>query len=933
MKILNKLTVKNLRLNKSRTLVTIIGILLSAALITTVAGVVTSGRQTMINSTIQHNGDYDIRLTGKYDENSLATVQANRNVQNVYEYQKIGVAKLENPKSAYRPYAFISAASESAFTDCFSCELSEGRLPQSSDELVLTPEFLKNSETQYSVGDAVSLTIGSRWRTEGAISIDNIPAVNGDDCRYTSYFVQENEYYLGDDEQFVGEFKKTYTVVGIIENSGGVLQTESSSACVGAYTLADFSKTPQTASVYGVSNDMYIKLTPDGEKNYLRSVSELTGLSEEIIEGYRIGEYTAEEYDKMREILADGNLKTDNFYINTELIRYRGFSFDDEVLAMLCWLAVIIIAIIIIASIFVIRNSFAISITEKTKLYGMMSSVGATPRQIKKNVLFESFILGTVGIPLGIGLGTGVTAILIKIINVLLYDSLNNFEIAYSFSWYAIVLAVLLSALTIFLSAYSTAVRASRIAPIEAIRSNTDIKISKKKKEKSYKTPKFISRFFSMGGSIAYKNLKRSRKKYRTTVISIVVSVCIFIVTFSFVEYGLSYSGNYYQELEYNIGISYSYGEESVEKSTQLYNTFANLDGVDNYIYEFTNYNYHFNIDKKNLNSNCTDKETSLLMENGDDFVTVKLMVVAVDDVSYKKAVEQLGYRYEEVKDKGLICNSCEIYEDGAFDGNGRLDEDKVSRNEFLNLTSGLTLNGELDFNEDDPDYDEEHKSVSIEIAGALPDDNLLESLDFSSAGQDGAILVSREWYADNMTINASSSYIYLNAENPDVIEQIGEDMGLDNIHIQNYTSLAKQMSSMVLVFEIFAYGFIIVISLIGLTNIFNTITTNMRLRSKEFAMLRSVGMTKKEFNRMVSLESLFYGVKSLIIGIPLGIIGSWLINFAFNQSSQMNYQFPLPAVLISIAVVFAVIWLIMRFSIAKVRKQNIIETIRNDNI
>ena len=81
-------------------------------------------------------------------------------------------------------------------------------------------------------------------------------------------------------------------------------------------------------------------------------------------------------------------------------------------------------------------------------------------------------------------------------------------------------------------------------------------------------------------------------------------------------------------------------------------------------------------------------------------------------------------------------------------------------------------------------------------------------------------------------------------------------------------------MNSFSLLIQIFVYGFILVISLIGLTNIFNTITTNMRLRSKEFAMLRSVGMTNREFNRMVRLESLFYAVKALLIGIPLGVLG-----------------------------------------------------------
>ena len=140
-------------------------------------------------------------------------------------------------------------------------------------------------------------------------------------------------------------------------------------------------------------------------------------------------------------------------------------------------------------------------------------------------------------------------------------------------------------------------------------------------------------------------------------------------------------------------------------------------------------------------------------------------------------------------------------------------------------------------------------------------------------------------------------------------------------------------MKGVTLVIEIFVYGFILAISLIGITNIFNTISTNMRLRAREFASLRSIGMTKGEFNRMIRLESVFYSAKALIIGIPLGLIGGWIIKIIYSQQRELSYQFPWLAILISAAAVGLVVWIIMRYSIAKVRRQNIIETIRNGNI
>lgn len=142
-----------------------------------------------------------------------------------------------------------------------------------------------------------------------------------------------------------------------------------------------------------------------------------------------------------------------------------------------------------------------------------------------------------------------------------------------------------------------------------------------------------------------------------------------------------------------------------------------------------------------------------------------------------------------------------------------------------------------------------------------------------------------------------------------------------------------KAQSAMILVVSIFLYSFITVITLIGVTNIFNTITTNMILRSKEFAMLKSVGMTKKEFNSMIRLESILYGLKSLLIGIPIGIILSYLIYTVFKNSIEVPYMLPWSAIIISIVFVLLIISITMKYSVNKINKQNIIETIRNDNI
>ena len=160
--------------------------------------------------------------------------------------------------------------------------------------------------------------------------------------------------------------------------------------------------------------------------------------------------------------------------------------------------------------------------------------------------------------------------------------------------------------------------------------------------------------------------------------------------------------------------------------------------------------------------------------------------------------------------------------------------------------------------------------------------------------------------------------------------------MGKSGIYVENIDAYVKMMNAIVLLIEIFVYGFIAVITLIGVTNIFNTVSTNMKLRQKEFAMLRSVGMTGKEFDRMIILESIFCSFKALLIGIPFGLLTGWLIYFLIEKMSYTGhsiYIFPLTAVILSITVVVMIVGSIMFYSVSKLKKQNIIETIRNENV
>lgn len=895
MKILNKLTVKNLKLNKSRTIVTIIGIMLSCALIMVVAGMAASAQQTMVNLQINMTGNYDLFVKGA-NKKIIDNAQANRNVKDIYIKQNLGCAYLPQAKFDTKPYINVVAFNEKSFTDCFNVTLKEGRLPQNGNELVLSQSVIENSKADYKLGDTVALDLGKRVYASG----DEIPL---DD---TDYFNDTNGT-----EKLVDTHKKTYTVVGVFNKvSSSYFAADSISASSSAFTLAE-----ENDDI----NDLFISFTSDGEKDYITTSGEILNL-------------TGDDFESLKNDF-EVYLENGDFYeasINKDLLRYKGFALSDEYMRMLFSLAVIIIVIIAISSIFVIRNSFAISITEKTKLYGMLASIGATSKQIRHNVLFEGFVLGIIGIPAGILLGVGVIALLVVILNALLENMLNGISFVYAVPWWAAVISAVMSAVIILFSTLSSAFRASRIAPITAIRGNNDIKINKNKR-KSYKAPKFIKKLFGVGGEIAYKNLKRSKKKYRTTVISIIVTVAMFISISTFIEYGMKITGDHFKDISYNITV-HANDKLSYDEYENVYKRIIADTDINSSIKACEN--YYGNI--VGLTDYYTEDAKAAELQGGD-----LAYVFGVDNKSFKEYVTALGYNYDDVKDKALITNDFKYYNS---------DNILIKGKEFdlpMNTVVKLYPNGTPSYTEDDikeiqktdPDFvynPDDYKSVDLVIYDTINKEvpgSIVSGI--MSTLNEGSVLVSEDYFKklfgeDN---DYTTRVIVIDSAEPAQTVEYIKNLGIDGLDIYNLNDQKEMMNAVVLIIAIFAYGFIIVISLIGITNVFNTINTNMRLRSKEFAMLKSIGMTKKEFNRMIRLESLFYGLKSLLIGVPLGLLGGYAIFKATGNTIMLDYSFPTMAVLISIVFVFFVVWLIMKISISKVNKQNIIETIRNDNI
>ena len=540
----------------------------------------------------------------------------------------------------------------------------------------------------------------------------------------------------------------------------------------------------------------------------------------------------------------------------------------------------------------------------------MLRSIGATKKQIKKNVYFEAFALGVIGIPLGILSGFLASFILIQISNYLLNNMMTEgLKLIFTFSWIATGISILLGIITIWLSSVRSARRASKITPIVAIRNSGNIKI----KAKKLKTPKLISKFFGVGGEISYKNLKRNRKKYRTTTISIVVSVAIFIAIYYFSTFVFSEILEENPVNYYNIDVRLFYDDYDEDV-----NQILNLENINESAVLRSSYT---SIPKAKYSKEYLEfaKENGVEDVDENTEITGAIEVNALGEKAYQNYLKQVGVKYEDVKDKGILYN---VLETQIYDQeNNKMRQKKMDR-------FGYQAGDKIELT----DYAEDGtqtKKESIEIAKTT------DILPFGLYRGLPAIIVSDE-HLNRLGFGSSSPQVVIDSSDPDKLQDdIDEILKDKEYELTNANEHIKMIMNFFTLVAIFVYGFIIVISLIGVTNIFNTITTSMELRKPEFASLRSIGMTDKEFNRMIRLESLFMGLKSLLFGVTIGLGLSYMIyHFLKDEFVEiMKFQIPWIAIIISVVVVFLLITMIMKYSLAKIKKQNMIETIRNENI
>ncbi len=855
MKILNKVSLKNLKLNKKRTISMIIGIILSVALICAACTLGTSFQATLVANVENDTGYYHLYLENINNQDVLS-IKNNRKVKNVTTAMQEGYGFLEGIKNEGKPYAKLYSMDRNAF-EFLKFKLINGRFANNQNEVVISNHINTNGGLKYKIGDSISLSVGKRK------TLDN-------------YDLSFANPYNKEDEKLVDTEKRNFTIVGIIERPSNSFENFSDPG----YTIITTNDKSEKANI-----EAYIALT--NPKEYETAIPEILG---------------AKNMEEVKSNTSNA-IKYDNYSLNTELLRWEALAFSDTTVSMLYSVIGVVVAIILFTSVFCIRNSFAISTTEKIKMYGMFSSIGATKKQIKKSVVFEALILGLIGIPIGILSGIFAVWVLISIVNQLLAGHLfaNVEGIILNVSIAPIILSIVLGFLTVYLSAISSARKASKVSPIEQLRNSQDIKVNAKK----LKVPKIISKVFKMGGVLAYKNLKRSKKKYRTTVISLAVSICVFITMNAFLTNAFGLSDKYYEDYDYNVIL------RPVNPKTITKEKIEELASVNNkkesyVLYESGEIRITDLSKLKNpalAENMILDEQTNTFVQNKEKFIN--LHVLALDSKSFEKYAKKVGTNYNEVKKNGILCDTYDTYnQDGT-----------INETRTYKYKKGDNIIGT---------YKEEEISIGVgKVTDILP-----YGAEYYRS-QEGYLILNCEEHPE---LNSTLRCITYETDKPEQLEKEIQKIKTD-VNVINIDEQAKEERSMVLIIKIFLYGFITVITLIGVTNIFNTITSNMELRQKEFAMLKSIGMTKREFNRMINFETLLYGTKSLIYGVILGLIGTFALYQAFSLKISSDMYIPVNPILLSAVFVFVLVFIIMKYSVGKINKQNTIETIRRENI
>lgn len=848
MNIFWKVSLQGMKGNRTRTLVTVVGAMLSTALFTTIVTFGTSLIGFMADAEIAKGGSWHV-LFSDVSPSRLQEWEKDGEVLESVSFENIGYALLSgaDEQSAEKPYLFVAGFTDETF-EKLPVSLISGRKPENGSEILVPADSIAaKAGIRILLKDTLTLELGER--------------------EYGGEILTQCDPYRSD-ETLRTDRERTYTVVGTFERPGFELNESPGYTVI---TRADGAEEADSYSFYAALKD------PRSVRDY----------------GESKGGESA-------------------FAVNEDLLRFMGITENRVLNTFMYTVGGVLALIIMIGSVFLIYNSFHISLNERVHQYGILMSVGATAKQLRGAVLFEGACIGCMGIPAGIAAGIGCVSLLLPVVEKNFANILNSgvkFRLTVSFR--ALALAVLLSFITILLSAWLPAKKAVRRPIMDCIRGSGGIKLEAKK----IRVSKRAWRRYGLEGTLALKNFKRNRKKYRSIVLSLTLSVVLTVTGSAFGTAVKKLAGVYTGQMA-DGDIQFVTDDMTEEEFGALCRKMEGIEGISGSTWQA---DYFYRARTGELPEDFLASYRASMGDGGAGAEQeITLYTQFIDDDIYREYVENVGLPVEEYMGpdgKILICvmNSAEhttFFEGQSMDFVFRSAADGTEKTVCATFEDSYPLDG-VYILEGDPAY-------VFNVTAPL-------SMKERFAGfqtVDDKVHLGAFFWSENPAETLRQMQALLLAE---------EIMA--NYNLFNVARAFELYRNIDFIIDIFTRVFVFMISLIAVANVFNTISTNVRLRRRELAMLRSVGMSDRGFNRMMRFECAFYGMRTLLVGIPISLALSWMIHKAIMSVEEMDMAFTLPwgALGISIFEVFGIVFVTMAYATGKIRRENIIDALRDE--
>jgi len=615
-----------------------------------------------------------------------------------------------------------------------------------------------------------------------------------------------------------------------------------------------------------------------------------------------------------KEIGNGGKVRYENVNYNDQLLELYGEYAESGAGAMFKLILIITLSVISLVTFFILTNSFSISVKERIKQFGILSSVGTTRKQIVSMVLLEGLYIGIISIIIALIFSMLLLMQVLGITNYLLQHIISSkFLISIYLPYLLIALGY--GMLTLFLAVLSPARKISRVSPIECIQENTTFNSKKRR----FKSNSKFAKLFKIEGILASKNTKRNASKYRVIIITISISILLYLFSSAII--------NLYKE---NMEISlkkekYDFSVTGVkEEQIPLFKSVKGIDNMEivkgSFIYFEKPDSSFYNI----LDTDESEKQTMLIFEVTNEKFNYYINKYDLDE-NYPIIVNTV-YKYDN---SGNVKSVEPLFkEDASFPLNF------CNFNTEYNRINGTSKETKLDCYQNYDNVNLINKDA-IQIGEYYGNAFLIvpdEMFDKILVGCTNEICLKNK---ENPTVS-----IYINADDniydiDENLQTIIDNMHSDNINYNNPAVYYLNAKMMIVAFKFIVYVILTLIILICITFMINTIASSLMLRKNEFAVLKSIGMTNKSVKKMVFLESIGVGFKALVLGSLLSYASIYLFFAAINSNTNdpIKYDYPIKETIYMAIVIVIFNAIIYLYMMNRINKDNIIDDIRNTNI